>query len=173
MSSGNKVDYCLIVNGAETFARPAVDVTDETTSTPAKTIEQLRRKSPGISINHTDFDPLRKWPIAVSVVTKRPGESHEQAELQIGVWQAAHWKMLEWQQQGPRRRQQQAEEGGHGNGEGEAGETTPPLGRIAHFSTAAVASALLVFLPAIIVVGHNWKFVATTREGDDVGRTVL
>lgn len=39
-------------------------------------IELLRRKAPGLSINH--IDALIKWPIAVSVKTKRAGESHRE-----------------------------------------------------------------------------------------------
>ncbi|KAI6385178.1 hypothetical protein MCOR23_011662 [Pyricularia oryzae] len=31
----------------------------------------------------------------------------------------------------------------------------------------------LAFLPALIIVGHDWKFAATTREDCDGGRTVL
>lgn len=31
----------------------------------------------------------------------------------------------------------------------------------------------LAFLPAFIIVGHNWKFAAITREDCDGGRTIL
>ncbi|KAL8366867.1 hypothetical protein RB595_005029 [Gaeumannomyces hyphopodioides] len=199
VSSGKKVDYCIIINGAEAFDQPAMDVTNEgspSSVTPARMIELLRRKSPGTSINHTDFDALNKWPIAVSIETKRPAESSEQAELQIGIWQAAHWKMLEWQQRELRQwlLLPQAEAGGQEEAEQEEAEQEEAEQEEAEQEEAeqeeaeqeeaeqeeaereeegmpAAAATPLVFLPAIIVVGHDWKFVATTREAND--RTVL
>ncbi|KAH8836645.1 hypothetical protein MCOR29_002799 [Pyricularia oryzae] len=100
-SSGKKVDYCFIVNGASVFDEPTMEAANRTGAwkTPAQIIETLRRRTPGTSINHTDFGPLNKWPIAISVETKRPGVSGEKAELQVGVWQAAHWRLPEWQRQ--------------------------------------------------------------------------
>ncbi|KLU92362.1 hypothetical protein MAPG_11308 [Magnaporthiopsis poae ATCC 64411] len=50
---------------------------------------------PGLSINHTEFRPLCDKPIAVSIETKRAGTHVDDSHLQLGVWQAAHWNMLE------------------------------------------------------------------------------
>jgi hypothetical protein len=46
-------------------------------------------------INHTDFLPLRNRPVVVGIETKkRGGGDQTEAELQIGTWHAAQWKML-------------------------------------------------------------------------------
>lgn len=47
-------------------------------------------------INHTDFAPFRNRPIAVSIETKmRGGAQPATAELQLGIWHSAQWKLLE------------------------------------------------------------------------------
>ncbi|UPL02786.1 hypothetical protein LCI18_013720 [Fusarium solani-melongenae] len=46
-------------------------------------------------INHTDYYPLRDRPIALSIETKRTGEGWDGATLQLSVWQAAHWRLLD------------------------------------------------------------------------------
>lgn len=61
-------------------------------------IEQLCAGAPLGSINHTDFAPLMSHPIAVSIETKKPGKSggDNDAQLQVGVWQASQWKQLQY-----------------------------------------------------------------------------
>ncbi|EHA58138.1 hypothetical protein MGG_16483 [Pyricularia oryzae 70-15] len=154
---------------------------------PAQIIETLRRRTPGTSINYTDFGPLNKWPIAISVETKRPGESGEKAELQVGVWQAAQWRLLEWQRQEQQNKLQiprylqrslAAMDMEDEIGEGEAGVRvlSQNIAAVTAPSQILILSSIipdLVFLPALIIVGHNWKFAATTREDCDGGRTVL
>lgn len=54
----------------------------------------LRRALTDNSINHTSCPPLRSHPLSVSIETKRSGESEQKAQLQMGVWQAAQWKLL-------------------------------------------------------------------------------
>ncbi|KAF3759876.1 hypothetical protein M406DRAFT_243505, partial [Cryphonectria parasitica EP155] len=58
-------------------------------------IDVLRTRSPCFSINHTDFEPLLRSPIAISIETKHPSASGEGAALQVGVWQAAQWSLLQ------------------------------------------------------------------------------
>ncbi|TLS20442.1 uncharacterized protein PpBr36_11277 [Pyricularia pennisetigena] len=187
-SSGKKVDYCFIINGASAFDQPAMEAANRagTWKTPAQIIEKLRRRTPGTSINHTDFGPLNKWPIALSVETKRPGESGEKAELQVGVWQAAQWRLLEWQRQEQKhklqisRHSQQSLAAMDVEDERIEGEA---MVRVMGQNNAAVTVTSqtsippitpdLAFLPALIIVGHDWKFAATTREDCDGGRTVL
>ncbi|KAI6523612.1 hypothetical protein MCOR16_007174 [Pyricularia oryzae] len=157
-----------------------------TWKTPAQTIEILRRRTPGTSINHTDFGPLNKWPIALSVETKRPGESGEKAELQVGVWQAAQWRLLEWQRQEQKHKLQIPQHSRQSlaamdvedetvEGAAVVGVMDPNTAGITTPSQTSIPPTTpdLVFLPALIIVGHDWKFAATTREDCDGGRTVL
>ncbi|KAH7141637.1 hypothetical protein EDB81DRAFT_760496 [Dactylonectria macrodidyma] len=44
--------------------------------------------------SHTDFYPLRNRLIALSIETKKPGESWEKAKLQLGIWESASWAFL-------------------------------------------------------------------------------
>lgn len=111
-------------------------------------VEMTRKVLPAASINHTDFAPLRRRPIALSIEGKMTGHQFLDAEVQVGVWQAAQWRMLESLQQqttdlSPLVRQ---------TAEGKADNST--------------ASALPSFLPAIIVQGNDWHFVATTRSAE-------
>ncbi|TLS20309.1 uncharacterized protein PpBr36_11425 [Pyricularia pennisetigena] len=187
-SSGKKVDYCFIINGASAFDEPAMEAANRTGTwkTPAQTIEILRRRTPGTSINHTDFGPLNKWPIALSVETKRPGESGEKAELQVGVWQAAQWRLLEWQRQEQKHKLQIPQHSRQSlaamdvedetvEGAAVVGVMDPNTAGITTPSQTSIPPTTpdLVFLPALIIVGHDWKFAATTREDCDGGRTVL
>jgi hypothetical protein len=58
-------------------------------------IHDLRCTLPCSVINHTDFFPLRNRPVVVGIETKkRDGGDQTEAELQIGTWHAAQWKML-------------------------------------------------------------------------------
>ncbi|RMZ82705.1 hypothetical protein DV738_g1463, partial [Chaetothyriales sp. CBS 135597] len=60
----------------------------------ASAIDRVRESRPLLSINHTDLSCLISSPICTSIETKRQyGDGHK-AELQIGVWHAAQWKML-------------------------------------------------------------------------------
>ncbi|KAI6293855.1 hypothetical protein MCOR34_009805 [Pyricularia oryzae] len=187
-SSGKKVDYCFIINGASVFHEPAMEAANRIGiwKTPAQTIEILRRRTPGTSINHTDFGPLNKWPIALSVETKRPGESGEKAELQVGVWQAAQWRLLEWQRQEQKHKLQIPQHSRQSlaamdvedetvEGAAVVGVMDPNTAGITTPSQTSIPPTTpdLVFLPALIIVGHDWKFAATTREDCDGGRTVL
>lgn len=42
------------------------------------------------SINHSEYYPLRDQPIAVSIETKKPNGSDEEAKTQLSVWVSAH-----------------------------------------------------------------------------------
>lgn len=105
-------------------------------------VHRARRFLPGTSINHTDFAPLRNRPIALSIESKTTGQNLLEAELQVGVWLAAQWKMLE-----------RLEQQGNNNNKG----------------ILKPGALLPLFLPAVIVQGHDWHFVATTRSK---GKTV-
>ena len=110
--SGKMVDYAISVDPLQ----------DESPGLTCEAIDNLRRRMPLRTVNHTDFDALRNRPIAVSIETKRRGERGIKAKAQISTWHAAQWKFL-----------------------------TELVG--ARISTPE-------FIPALIVIGDEWKFVA-------------
>lgn len=117
-SQFKKIDLCIyVVPEADGVADNAIKTT--------------RGHLPCRTINHTDYYPLRNWPIAVSIETKnQAGEKLAAAELQLGTWHTAQWNLLE---------DLVAQSGGSFDG--------------------------LPFLPAVVVKGDEWSFVATTRDG--------
>lgn len=132
---------------------------------PLRRIKHLCLSSPLGSINHTDFAPLQFTPIAVSIETKKPGRSggDEEAQLQMGVWQASQWKQLANLLYRVHLERIQ---------DGDLQKTSSPRSttslaqeqaRATHLAQDAISN--LPFLPAIIVSGHDWSFAATTRDG--------
>jgi hypothetical protein len=112
--------------------------------TAVNAIESMRKSLPGLSINHTDYAPLHQRPIVLSIETKTTGHHLLDAEVQVGVWMAAHWQML-----AGLARQQSPQSG--------------TLGTNTDDGEAMLDQALPSFLPAIVVQGHEWHFIATTR----------
>ncbi|KAF5230015.1 hypothetical protein FANTH_14010 [Fusarium anthophilum] len=80
---GARVDYAMFIN-------PKLEDDPRIESA----IKSLQRGMPEASVNHTTFTPLNKRPISVSIETKRLDGSGDKAVLQIGIWQAAQWKLL-------------------------------------------------------------------------------
>ncbi|KAH6961719.1 hypothetical protein BKA56DRAFT_500093 [Ilyonectria sp. MPI-CAGE-AT-0026] len=78
---GKKIDFTLFID-------PKFDP-------DATELVEALFESRGGSINHTDFQPLEKRPVTVSIETKRHDESQKNANIQMGVWQAAQWRALE------------------------------------------------------------------------------
>ncbi|GJC90455.1 hypothetical protein ColLi_13293 [Colletotrichum liriopes] len=111
-----KVDFCMLIEpqGLAADAIRAIQYQDQLFSQ---------------SLNHTDYQPLRRRPVALSIETKAPGEGINDAQSQLLVWLEAQWRVLE-------RLSNRAE---------------PPL-------------PLPEFLPGVIVEGHQWYFVASTRS---------
>ncbi|KAK2022580.1 hypothetical protein LX32DRAFT_573375 [Colletotrichum zoysiae] len=110
--------------------------------TPQRVTRTLLR-SPSQSINHTEYPALLHKPIGIAIETKLTGADWETAKVQIGIWLAAQWNRLDnlvWSR---------------GIG-------------VEHASPATAAG--LVFLPAVITQGHEWSFVALTRDRDGVAR---
>ncbi|KAH6871897.1 hypothetical protein B0T10DRAFT_450059 [Thelonectria olida] len=116
--AGKKIDYALFI--------------DPTHDADATSQIEALYEGQG-SVNHTNFAPLQKCPVTVSIETKRPDESQQRANIQMGIWQAAQWRALEQL----------------------AGST---------------ALKSLEFLPGVLVIGHQWNFVATSYKN---GRTTL
>lgn len=60
-------------------------------------LEKITNRLKGLlesTINHTKAEHLRYKPIAVSFETKKPGTDGEGANVQLGVWAAAHIQRL-------------------------------------------------------------------------------
>ncbi|KAL8398565.1 hypothetical protein RB596_005918 [Gaeumannomyces avenae] len=132
--NGNMVDFCLSIDPKWPKGRMA--------TTPAlQAIDGISSRLPGSSINHTDFSALSQKPIAVSIETKCLGGSVKTAEVQLGVWQAAQWKMLDTLTKLKPER--------------DPSEPPPP------------SPPRPNFLPAIYIVGHEWKFAAAIKRGDE------
>ncbi|GAP87518.1 putative methyltransferase type 11 [Rosellinia necatrix] len=107
------VDYCFFID-------PSGD--------DVQRIDEIREARE--YINHTDYHPLRRRPIVLSAASTEPGEGYKDAQIQLGVWQAAQWALLE-----------------------------------NLLKSSATQAALIPFLPALIIQGHEWSFAATTRSG--------
>ncbi|KAH7147192.1 hypothetical protein B0J13DRAFT_584507 [Dactylonectria estremocensis] len=113
------VDFCICVQPGQK-------------SRQFNAIQSLCVERPGLSINHTDWGDLTKYPIAVSIETKGPEQSYDAALLQVATWHASQWRSLLW-------------------------ERNP--------------ESTLEFLPGIIVIKHDWYFVATVRDDNGKART--
>ncbi|KAJ4264307.1 hypothetical protein NW762_005503 [Fusarium torreyae] len=134
-STAKMVDFCL-------YLKSDVD---------SHALQALGRRTPTLTVNHTDFAPLQLCPIVLSIETKRPGKELDAAQLQMGVWHAAQWSFLR----------------------SVIGLTPQPLTAEEEMARKKMADdklAELGFIPGIIVQGHRWLFVFSTLEGD---KTVL
>ncbi|EMT71546.1 hypothetical protein FOC4_g10010051 [Fusarium odoratissimum] len=133
-STAKMVDFCLYLKPTDSHA-----------------LQALGRRTPTLTVNHTDFAPLQLSPIVLSIETKRPGKELDAAQLQMGVWHAAQWAFLR----------------------SVVGLTAQPLTaeeEILRKQKANDVLGQLGFIPGIIVQGHRWLFVFSTLEGD---KTVL
>ncbi|KAJ2893195.1 hypothetical protein MKZ38_008924 [Zalerion maritima] len=86
------------------------------------------------AVNHTNYQALQNKPICLSIETKKLGEDVVKAELQLGVWMAAHWGFLSF---------------------------------VTNGDPAALSA--LPFLPALIIQGHEWRLVVSTRDEGGAG----
>ncbi|KAF5022985.1 hypothetical protein F66182_4942 [Fusarium sp. NRRL 66182] len=117
-----KVDFCIYVD-------PSCDEKLDRPTSQSLVSTMCNRMTEG-AINHTDYAPLMERPLALSIETRKLGEGWHASIVQMSVWQAAQWNLLD--------------------------QITPPGHR---------ADEVLDFLPGIIIQGHNWYLVITTREG--------
>lgn len=142
------VDFCLTIHSSTWQADDAV---------MAAFNAQLQRL-PDATINHTEFLPLVNNPICISIETKtsEAGTEHSHMKVQVGIWQAAQWKLLS----------QLVRQNILSNVDEHA--------RSAELEEKVVQSlAKLPFLPAVVITGHNWSFVATTRNSPQTASLLL
>ncbi|KAL6410162.1 hypothetical protein AUP68_06574 [Ilyonectria robusta] len=175
-STTKKVDFCVYVNPSNETRATSVSI-----SPAVPSIERLCRELPGQVFNFTDFAPLERRPIALSIETKKPGEGCEGARLQLGVWQMGHWGFLKYliEIQEEKRQARRAEavlEAEQAEAEGNTGvvqQSVQSLSlheeqqRSAPESTQETVRPLRLpeFLPGIIIQGHQWDLVITTLDG--------
>ncbi|KAJ4308765.1 hypothetical protein N0V84_011904 [Fusarium piperis] len=129
------VDFCVYADTAEKDAASL------------ETHKAFCRTTLTKSINHTDFQRLQIRPIVLSIETKAGNKDLDAAELQIGVWHAAQWAFLRSSLLSIKRASQ-----GRLPTAQETGQADEALAR-------------LTYIPAVIVQGHRWLFVLSTRQG--------
>ncbi|KAL7783427.1 hypothetical protein V8C37DRAFT_413729 [Trichoderma ceciliae] len=118
-------------------------------------------KAPTLSINHTDFQPIQFRPIILSIETKKPDASIQQAQLQIGTWHAAQWAFLQWAI-GEKLLEKRLSQG--------LGEGTTDKEQEEFEREKIAALSKLGFIPGIIVHGSQWLLVLSTYDN---GKTTL
>lgn len=124
-----KIDFCVYLD-------PHHDPND---SNIASTVDTVRARLPGLSINPTDDLSLLNNPIAIPIETKRPGEGLDTANLQVATFLTAHLTLL----------QRLVDAGASVPiDEGEKAPSVDDLG----------------FLPGLIVQGNTWNFIAASRQ---------
>ncbi|KAH8657295.1 hypothetical protein BGZ61DRAFT_371520 [Ilyonectria robusta] len=133
-SPSKKVDFCI-------YLEPAREPTSDTSQLAAtqSLIQTARVHLTGNVINHTDYYPLRQRPMALGIETKKTGEGWDSAALQIGVWHVAHWDLL-------------TELSRTDTQDETVSDARPQKARLPEF------------LPGLIIQGHDWYLVVTTRE---------
>ncbi|CAI0650332.1 unnamed protein product [Colletotrichum noveboracense] len=107
-----KIDFCFVMEPGPQAAQAITAIQHEDDLFSA-------------SINHTDYNPLRRRPIVLSIESKVEGSGINDAQAQLLIWLEAQWRLL-------RRLASR-------------GDTPRPLPD---------------FLPAIIIEGHKWYFLA-------------
>ncbi|KAK6221467.1 hypothetical protein QIS74_04760 [Colletotrichum tabaci] len=137
-----KVDFCIFVNE----------------HSPELTRAALT--SPFQSVNQTEYPALLERPIALSIETKVTGQDWAEAVNQISVWLLAQWDALDDLVLRTRRFRGGGAASPHVDSE-----------NIKEPRPSAAAASGLVFLPGIVVQGHDWYFVAMTRSA--AGKTRL
>lgn len=175
-STSKRVDFCVYVSSSNEPRASSVSIPPAVPS-----IERLCRELPGQVFNFTDFAPLERRPIALSIEAKKPGEGWEGARLQLGVWQMAHWGFLMCliviqEEKRQARRAEAVLEAEQAEAEGNAGVVQQSVQSLslhegqqksAPESTQETVRPLRLpeFLPGIIIQGHQWDLVITTLDG--------
>lgn len=130
-SDAKKVDFCIVLRQPSICRHPSITGINSTES-----------------INHSNHPSLLTNPIAISIETKAAAPNQEEAELQMGVWMAAHFARLRAlvvcqyeRRPGPSRRKEDAFDA-----ETKWRRAVGELG----------------FLPGLLVLQHQWFFIAAT-----------
>lgn len=130
-----KIDFCVYLD-------PHHDPNEKNISS---TVDTVRARLPGLSINPTNDLSLLSKPIAIPIETKRPSEGLDTANLQVATFLTAHLTLL----------QRLVDAGA--SAPVDDGEKTPSVDDLG-------------FLPGLIVQGNTWNFIAASRQDP---RTVI
>ncbi|KAJ2894672.1 hypothetical protein MKZ38_007313 [Zalerion maritima] len=144
-----KVDYIIFIN-------PESDPGRESVRT--RLLEFARLTHTG-TVNPTTYPSLTQLPIAVPIETKKPGAGSAKADVQAGVWHASQWKFLNTHlcRSSPSLR------------DGEAFSSTDAHSAQLEDSPNPLSS---LFIPGLIVEGHDWRFIFSTWDSTDGTTTV-
>ncbi|RYC78182.1 hypothetical protein BFJ63_vAg18944 [Fusarium oxysporum f. sp. narcissi] len=177
-----KVDFSI-------YIEPGND-SDPSESDSPDAIERCLRDLPDYAFNFTDFVPLERRPIALSVESKKPSEGFDRANIQLGVWLSAHWTFLRHLREISSDKvmasakqktatQQEAAIQPPLTAEEDAMVTSQDETNLELSSAKDNVFNLPSFLPGIIIQGHSWYLVVTTMGGQrtnfwhkvDIGNT--
>lgn len=128
----------------------------------ARAHRALARHTSTRSVNHTDYSALQLRPIMLSVETKVPGKESEKADLQVGVWLAAHWAFLTVAARLSLDASLLCAETHPQQSSGAS--PSPMLTSMGRNRLAQARVDTLQFLPSLVVQGHKWSLVIATRE---------
>ncbi|RSL51257.1 hypothetical protein CEP53_008500 [Fusarium sp. AF-6] len=120
------VDFCIFDN----------------TDADSQARRDFRERTPGRSVNHTDYRPLHNRPIVLSIETWRPEKTLDMKNLSMGVWHATQWSFL---RTAVARNFTEADR-----------ETASKL--------AYKPLRELGFIPGVVAHSHRWLFVFSTLE---------
>lgn len=140
----------------------------------------LSRSMPTLTVNHTDFRPTQLCPILLSIETKKPGKELDNANLQIGVWHAAQWASLRrgaflsiCRSRSKSRRKKEATGKNVQSAAAGGGSNSDSFSSQEQIEMAKLVDERLdqlPFIPGLIVQGHKWSIVFSTRNGS---KTIL
>ncbi|KAI3528349.1 hypothetical protein CABS02_15140, partial [Colletotrichum abscissum] len=80
------VDYCMYID---------TEVAGNDDASVSNAVRRLRAQSGYSTVNHTSYFHLRDNPVSLSIESKRPGGSVDDAQLQMGSWHAVQWAFLD------------------------------------------------------------------------------
>lgn len=130
-SDAKKADFCIVLRQPSMHRHPSIAEINSAES-----------------INHSNHPPLLSNPIVISIETKAAAPNQEEAELQMGVWMAAHFARLRALVVCQYERR-----------------PSPSMPRQDVFAVETEwrrAVEKLGFLPGLLVLQHQWFFVAAT-----------
>ncbi|KAK6206226.1 hypothetical protein QIS74_13645 [Colletotrichum tabaci] len=117
-------------------------------------LEQRALATPYKSVNHTELSSLLHRPIVLSIETKLTGHDLTEAMNQISAWLVAQWDYLDYLI----------------NSVSPASTSTSETQGTASTRRSTAAEAGLAFLPGLVAQGHDWYFIAITRDEDGLTR---
>jgi hypothetical protein len=154
-----KVDFCIVAELDQSVGDHRQQQHEQQKALHAH--QQLSRRTPTLSVNPTDFAPLQLRPIVLSIETKTPGNELDAANLQMGVWHAAQWSFLDSAVAHSIRATGAPQSGVPGSQSSSALEV-----EISRLCKERVGR--LPFIPGIVVQGHKWSLVLSTRDGESI-----